>query len=243
MSRRQLGITRWQLASNIRYDKMSTPKMTLKYLEQIGQRSEVQVVYSANFGNRFWSGDLLVLDTIVDTVEDTIQKIEKLGQARFDTSFKKPSGWLHKVSYWLFCLRQHKDKSRDQKQLKAMKLDRALFSTLYIVCQVRKISMTEFFSHENQPYPCSLSLLEYGSMRCGTKTDLLLCIEDQIIQGSVNRPDVQMIILDGAASIKPGASDLFNDYISTIMVYIRSQFSGEVVQVTDHWQCLWFKLM
>ena len=43
-----------------------------------------------------------------------------------------------------------------------------------------------------------------------------------------------MIILDGAASIKPGESDLFNDYISTILVYIRSQFSGEVVQVTDH---------
>ena len=68
-------------------------------------------------------------------------------------------------------------------------------------------------------------------MRCGTKTDLLLCIEDQIIQGSINRPDVQMIIRDGAAIIiKPGASDSFNDYISTNMVYIRSQFSGEVVQ-------------
>ena len=49
------------------------------------------------------------------------------------------------------------------------------------------------------------------------------------MQGSVNQPDVQMIILDGAAIIKPEASDLFNDYSSTIMVYIRSQFSGEVV--------------
>ena len=78
-----------------------------------------------------------------------------------------------------------------------MKLDRTLFSTLYIFC----------------------------------RTDLLLCIEDQIIQGSVNRPDVQMIILDDAAIIKPGASDSFYDYISTIMVYILSQFSGEVIQV------------
>ena len=117
-----------------------------------------------------------------------------------------------------------------------MKLDRTLFSTLYIVCQVRQISMRT--SHTHAP-----SLLEYGSMRCGTKTDPLVCIEDQIIQGSVNQPDVQMIILDGAAIIKPEASDLFNDYSSTIMVYIRSQFSGEVVQVTDHWQCLWFKLI
>ena len=71
-------------------------------------------------------------------------------------------------------------------------------------------------------------------MRCGTKKYILLCIEDQIVQGSVNRPDVQMIILDGSAiinMIKPGTYDSFNDYISTIMVYNRSQFSGEVVQV------------
>ena len=40
-----------------------------------------------------------------------------------------------------------------------------------------------------------------------------------------------MIILDDAAIIKPGASDSFYNYISAIMVYIRSQFSGEVVQV------------
>ena len=32
---------------------MPTPKMTLKYLEQIGQRSEMQVVYNAIFLNRF----------------------------------------------------------------------------------------------------------------------------------------------------------------------------------------------
>ena len=41
------------------------------------------------------SGDLLVLDTrvIVDsTVVDTVQKIEKLGQAMCDTLFKKPPG-------------------------------------------------------------------------------------------------------------------------------------------------------
>ena len=53
----------------------------------------------SHMGNPFMdtSGDPLVLDTIVgSTVVDTIQKIEKLGQAMFDTFFKKPSGWLHK---------------------------------------------------------------------------------------------------------------------------------------------------
>ena len=33
-------------------------------------------------------------------------------------------------------------------------------STLYIICQVWQISMTEFFSYENQPYPCFFSLRE-----------------------------------------------------------------------------------
>ena len=70
-------------------------------------------------------------------------------------------------------------------------------------------------------------------MRCGTKADQILWLEDQIKQGPVNRPDVQMIILDGTAitMIKPETSDSFHDYISTIMVYSRCQFSGEVVQV------------
>ena len=49
----------------------------------------------SHMGNPFMdnSGDLLVLDTIVgSTVVDTIQKIEKLGQAMCDTFFKNPSG-------------------------------------------------------------------------------------------------------------------------------------------------------
>ena len=125
----------------------------------------------SHMGNPFMDtcGDLLVLDTrtIVDsTVGDTIQKIEKLGQEMCDTFFKnrlvdciRPlSDTVTIANIRLFCSRQHKEKSRDHKQLKAMKLDRTLFSTLYIVCQVRQISMTEFFSHENRPYPCSLSL-------------------------------------------------------------------------------------
>ena len=46
------------------------------------------------------SGDLLVLDTIVDsTVVETIQKIDELGQAMCDTFFKK-TAWL--TAYGLF---------------------------------------------------------------------------------------------------------------------------------------------
>ena len=74
------------------------------------------------------SGDLLVLDTrvIVDsTVVATIQKIKKLGQEMCDTFFKdrlvdciRPlSDTVTKANLRLFCSRQHKEKSRNQKQL------------------------------------------------------------------------------------------------------------------------------
>ena len=49
----------------------------------------------SHMGNPFMdtSVDPLVLDTTVgSTVVNTIQKIEKLGQAMCDTFFKKPSG-------------------------------------------------------------------------------------------------------------------------------------------------------
>ena len=190
------------------------------------------------------NGDLLVLDTRVvadSSMVDTIQKIEELGQERCNTFFQDRlvdcttplQDKITKANLPLFGRHAHQEKSRGQKHLKAMKRDRTLFSTLYIVCQVRQISMVDFFSHENQPYPPSLS--EYGSMRSGTKADLLVCLEDLIpTHDTVNRQDVHMVILDGAANmnmIKPGKSDSFNDYISTIMGYIRSQFSGDVVRV------------
>ena len=110
----------------------------------------------------------MILDTRVSvdsTVVDTIQKIETYWTGICDTFYKDRlvdcimplSDTVGKANIRLFCSRQHKhdiEKSRDQKQLKAMKLDRTLFFTLNIFCQVRQMSMTvQFFSHENQPYP------------------------------------------------------------------------------------------
>ena len=51
----------------------------------------------------------------------------------------------------------------------------SLFSRLYIACQTRKGDLPEFFRHENQPTPPSLSKL--GDMRTGKKTDLQKCLE------------------------------------------------------------------
>ena len=200
----------------------------------------------SDMGNPFLdtSGDLLVLDTrvVVDsTIVDSIRNMERLGQERCDSFFNDRlidrTTPLHdtitKANLPLFNKNMQKENSREQKQLKSLKRDRTLFSTLYIVCQVRQTNMADFFAHENQSYPPSLS--DYGSMRYGTKADLLACVEELVPHHeTVNPLDAQMIILDGAAivnMIKPGTSESFDDYILKIIEYIRKQFRGAVLRV------------
>jgi hypothetical protein len=67
-------------------------------------------------------------------------------------------------------------KKKDAHSLKvsALKTDCELFSRLYIACQCRDGDLAEFFRHENHPYPPSLS--QDGSLRFGTKSDLLQCL-------------------------------------------------------------------
>ena len=67
---------------------------------------------------------------------------------------------------------------RKSKKIENLKHDCSLFSRLYITSQTagRELSMEEFFSHENQRYPPSLS--DNGSLNGGTKSDLLKSFED-----------------------------------------------------------------
>lgn len=50
----------------------------------------------------------------------------------------------------------------------------SLFSRLHIACQSRDGDLDNFFKHENQPWPPSLSKL--GELRTGKKADLLDCL-------------------------------------------------------------------
>ncbi len=81
--------------------------------------------------------------------------------------------------------------------------DVSLFSRLYIACQSRDGNLDEFFHHENQAYPPSLS--QHGKLRLGTKADLLPCLENCVEQ-SDSLPSslhLDVIILDGAAVVNP----------------------------------------
>ena len=71
---------------------------------------------------------------------------------------------------------KHLSEKKGKQQLMLMKSDMQLFSRLYIACQTRDGNLDEFFRHENQSCPPSLSNM--GNLRLGGKSDLLPCLEN-----------------------------------------------------------------
>ena len=60
--------------------------------------------------------------------------------------------------------------SKGKQQLNSLKCDVELFSRLYIGCQTCDGNLDEFFRHENQACPPSLSAA--GKLNLGTKSDM-----------------------------------------------------------------------
>ena len=106
----------------------------------------------------------------------------------------------------------------------AMKGDCTLFSRLYIACQSREGDLKQFFKHENQPWPPSLS--KSGDMRSGTKSDLLSELES-LAQPVDARPHVSALIVDGPVVVQMlsrGNSKTFDDYTKNVFIpYIQQQ--------------------
>ena len=62
-----------------------------------------------------------------------------------------------------------------QQSLKTLKADCNLFARLYVACQNRESNLDEFFRHENQSHPPSLS--QQGHIRLGMKSDIVGILE------------------------------------------------------------------
>ena len=111
----------------------------------------------------------------------------------------------------------------------SLKSDCSLVSSLYISCQRHNGDLDEFFSHENQACPPSLSSL--GKLRLGTKSDNVNCLESLItMTDAVDNPTVDAVILDGAVIVnmlKPGTANTFSDYASEVFLpYVTKQLQG-----------------
>ncbi len=66
-------------------------------------------------------------------------------------------------------------------------------------CQARDENIEDFFGHESQSY--FLSLSHFGDLRSGTKADLVDCIKDTYATPPQDVPEVDAILLDGAAVV------------------------------------------
>ncbi|KAK6172824.1 hypothetical protein SNE40_016406 [Patella caerulea] len=82
-----------------------------------------------------------------------------------------------------------------------MRKDVQLFSILYVSCQNRGGDMETFFQRENHTWPPSLP--ENNEMRIThSKADVLNSPEPLVTTPTVEPPDVQVKILDGAAIVQ-----------------------------------------
>ena len=79
--------------------------------------------------------------------------------------------------------------------------------------------MDEFFRHENQGTPPSLS--DMGELRHGTKSDLMSCLERLSTVSQNEMPDVDAKIVDGSVVVnmlQPKASSTFGDYAADVVL-------------------------
>lgn len=191
------------------------------------------------YGNPFLesSDDLLVLDTrdIADrAVVDTLYKIEALGLEQYNTFVKerlvervKPlDDTISKNNLRLFSTPKKRLKTKAQEMMAEIKSDRNLFSRLYVASQVRDGNLDEFFCHENQSCPPSLS--DRGKLRLGKKSDIIHCLEDEVTtEQEDTSPFADVVVLDGPAIVhmlKPGSARTFRDYAQDVFLpYVKLQ--------------------
>jgi len=97
--------------------------------------------------------------------------------------------------------------------------------------------LNEFFAHENQDFPPSISLL--GSLRSTTKADMYRILASSTDFECTGRgPQVDVKILDGAAIVqmlRPGISITIEDYIQTVFLPFLKSESSNVSRVDIVW--------
>lgn len=122
-------------------------------------------------------------------------------------------------------------------KLKTAKSNCNLFARLYIGCQARGGDLNDFFEHENQSFPPSLSYS--GDLRPGNKADLLRCFEtnhDYVL----SEPKISAIVIDGAVLVhllKPGQAKTFQEYNENVFLPRIASFIEKADRIDIVWDC------
>lgn len=181
-------------------------------------------------------------DCMDDSVAAAIFNLEALGKNQYldfmkaviqdrTTVINNP---LKKNNLPLFGKSTSREKSKQTKKIATLQNNVSLFAQLYIAMQSRDANLEEFFSHEVQSYPPSLS--EFGNLRLpSAKSDLLKCIQCQ-------QPDppseFDCKVCDGAVIVHclpvTGAVSTFDNYADNVFLpYIQNQSSRRIDIVWD----------
>ena len=115
--------------------------------------------------------DAAAMTTVSSVITSGIQQYNNFVEERLEKRTKPIKMPLRKNKLHAFVQQRKAQKS----SLTILRNGYSLFSRLYIACQTKKGDLPDFFRHENQPTPPSLSKL--GDMRTGKKADLQKCLE------------------------------------------------------------------
>lgn len=198
-------------------------EQTLSAQTSFLQKVESLLTVLREMGNPFQddSADLMVLDTknIADAaLAELVSTHHERGKEKFQTFMEAMQNegectFYHPIKKTKASFFKHEQAASSSKE-KVLKDDCQLFSRLFISCQSRQCDLQEFFKHENQSIPASLS--DSGRLRTCQKSQLT-----EILQGKVTLPDSDpvgdAIIIDGSAlinSLPPRSSKTFDDYAS-----------------------------
>ena len=127
---------------------------------------------------------------------------------------------------------QSKRSNKSGDKVSLLKSESSLFASLYVACQTRKGDLNNFFSHENLPFPPSLSA--YGQLRPGKKSDLIECLEKKVGSSHDMTPETEVRIMDGAALahfLRPEGCKTFGDYAAKIFLPYNAQSQALRVDV------------
>jgi len=182
------------------------------------------------------SGDLLVLDTkeIAGPAAVTrMRQSETNGREQSNTFLAerliKRSKSLYdpiKRNKLSFFNEPARKTSKASQQISSLKSDCSLFARLFISCQTREGDLDDFFKHENQGCPPSLSNL--GKLRLPRKkSELAECLQNHTAPKSEIPTNIEVIIIDGAAivnMVKPGTEKTFANYADqSFLPYVKAQ--------------------
>ena len=253
------ALRRWMVAGpevsrlTAEYEALSVTKDAtgcIKHSEQTSQSQKafyekvrkLQTVIS-DMGNSFQeeSAELLTLDAKVIAFQHAAEAVGmhyENGRTRIKEFMKSFAGENRSAFYDKikrnnidFFEQTKKAAVSDVKQ-KILKDDCRLFSKLFISCQSRECDLMEFFKHENQSFPASLS--ENGRLYSGTKSQLA-----SLLEANVTCPDTvpedSAVIIDGSAlvnTIPPHKSRTFEEY-ATLDVFPKVQSYSSSYDRTD----------